>query len=104
MGNTKKNKGYIDKIMPNSEYEKLLILQYNPSDGGREIWSSVAGECVKNGQNSDLQSISVTKGVDADYVFTLLIGSKMGFCPFLAKNKNQKWPQKSVKIGEKALF
>lgn len=63
MGNTKKNEG-----------GKLLILQYNPSDGGRESWLSVAGERVKNGQNSDLQLVSVIKGDDVVYEFNLLRG------------------------------
>lgn len=61
MGNTKKSDGYIDTIMSNSECGKLLILQYNPSDGGRESWLLVAGEIGKNGQNSDLQLFSVIK-------------------------------------------
>ena len=35
---------YVGKLLPNSEGGKLLILQYNPSDGKRESWLSVAGE------------------------------------------------------------
>ena len=70
----KKNEDYVDKIVPNSSSGKLLILQYNPSDGKRESWLSVAGECEKNGQNADLQLISIVKGVSADQIYALLTG------------------------------
>ena len=70
----KKNEDYVDKIVPNSEGGKLLILQYNPSDGKRESWLSVAGECEKNGQNADLQLISIVKGASADQIYALLTG------------------------------
>ena len=65
---------YVGKFLPNSEGGKLLILQYNPSDGKRESWLSVAGECEKNGQNADLQLISVARGVVADQIYALLTG------------------------------
>lgn len=74
MENTKKNEDYVSKVVPNSEGGKLLILQYNPSDGERESWLSVAGECEKNGQNADLQLISVVKGESADQIYALLTG------------------------------
>ena len=70
----KKNEDYVDKIVPNSRGGKLLILQYNPSDGKRESWLSVAGECEKNGQNADLQLISIVKGASADQIYALLTG------------------------------
>ena len=70
----KKNEDYVDKIVPNSSSGKLLILQYNPSDGKRESWLSVAGECEKNGQNADLQLISIVKGTSADQIYALLTG------------------------------
>ena len=70
----KKNEDYIGKLLPNSEGGKLLILQYNPSDGKRESWLSVAGECEKNGQNADLQLISIVKGASADQIYALLTG------------------------------
>ena len=72
----KKNEDYVDKIVPNSEGGKLLILQYNPSDGKRESWLSVAGECCKNGQNANLQLISVVKGTSADQLYELLTGKQ----------------------------
>ena len=74
MENTKKNEDYVSKVVPNSEGGKLLILQYNPSDGKRESWLSVAGECGKNGQNVNLQLISVVKGTAADQTYALLTG------------------------------
>ena len=67
---------YVDKVVPNSEGGKLLILQYNPSDGKRESWLSVAGECEKNGQNADLQLISIVKGTSADQLYELLTGKQ----------------------------
>lgn len=70
----KKNEDYVGKLLPNSEGGKLLILQYNPSDGKRESWLSVAGECGKNGQNADLQLISIVKGASADQIYALLTG------------------------------
>lgn len=70
----KKNEDYVDKVLPNSEGGKLLILQYNPSDEKRESWLSVAGECEKNGQNADLQMISIVKGTSADQIYALLTG------------------------------
>ena len=70
------NKDYVDKVVPNSEGGKLLILQYNPSDGKRESWLSVAGECGKNGQNANLQLISVVKGTSADQLYELLTGKQ----------------------------
>ena len=74
MENTKKSEDYVSKVVPNSEGGKLLILQYNPSDGKRESWLSVAGECEKNGQNADLQLISIVKGASADQIYALLTG------------------------------
>ena len=76
MENTKKNEDYVSKVVPNSEGGKLLILQYNPSDGKRESWLSVAGECGKNGQNANLQLISVVKGASADQLYELLTGKQ----------------------------
>ena len=67
---------YVGKVVPNSEGGKLLILQYNPSDGKRESWLSVAGECGKNGQNTNLQLISVIKGTSADQLYELLTGKQ----------------------------
>lgn len=72
MGNTGKNEDYVGKLVPNSECGKLLILQYNPSDGKHESWLSVAGEREKNGQKGKLQLISVVKGDDADYIYSVL--------------------------------
>ena len=77
MANKDKNKDgmdYVGKLLPNSEGGKLLILQYNPSDGKRESLLSVAGECGKNGQNADLQLISIVKGASADQIYALLTG------------------------------
>ena len=74
MGNTGKNEDYVGKLVPNSECGKLLILQYNPSDGKHESWLSVAGESEKNGQKGKLQLISVAKGDDADYIYSVLTG------------------------------
>ena len=76
MENTKKNEDYVSKVVPNSEGGKLLILQYNPSDGKHESWLSVAGECGKNGQNANLQLISVVKGTSADQLYELLTGKQ----------------------------
>ena len=76
MGNTEKYTDYVSKVVPNSEGGKLLILQYNPSDGKRESWLSVAGECEKNGQNADLQVISIVKGESADQLYELLTGKQ----------------------------
>ena len=79
MANVKKNEDsidYVGKVLPNSEGGKLLILQYNPSDGKRESWLSVAGECGKNGQNANLQLISVVKGTSADQLYELLTGKQ----------------------------
>ena len=70
----KKNEDYVGKVVPNSQGGKLLILQYNPSDGKRESWLSVAGECGENGQNGDLQLISIVKGTSADQIYALLTG------------------------------
>lgn len=70
----KKNEDYVGKVLPNFEGGKLLILQYNPSDGKRESWLSVAEECEKNGQNADLQLISIVKGASADQIYALLTG------------------------------
>lgn len=74
MGNTGKNEDYVEKLVPNSERGKLLVVQYNPSDGGRESWLTVAGESEKNGQKVKLQLISVVKGDDADYIYSVLTG------------------------------
>lgn len=76
MGNTGKNEDYVGKLVPNSECGKLLILQYNPSDGKHESWLSVAGESEKNGQKGKLQLISVVKGASADQLYELLTGKQ----------------------------
>ena len=70
------NMDYVGKVLPNSEGGKLLILQYNPSDGKRESWLSVAEECDKNGQNPNLQLISVVKSTSADQLYELLTGKQ----------------------------
>lgn len=74
MENAKKNEDYVSKVLPNSEGGKLLILQYNPSDGKRESWLSVAGESEKNGQKGKLQLISVVRGASADQLYAFLTG------------------------------
>lgn len=79
MVNNKKNEDnmdYVGKFLPNSEGGKLLIVQYNPSDGDHKSWLSVAGECGKSGQNVDLQLISVARGESADQIYALLTGKK----------------------------
>lgn len=79
MGNNKKNEDsmdYVGKFLPNSEGGKLLIVQYNPADGKRKSWLSVAGECGQNGQNADLQLISVARGASADQLYELLTGKQ----------------------------
>lgn len=74
MDNAKNNEDYVGKVLPNSEGGKLLILQYNPSDGKRESWLSIAKECVKNDQKGKLQLISVVRGASADQLYTVLTG------------------------------
>ena len=77
MANTKNkenNKDYVDKVLPNSEGGKLLIVQYNPADKDHKSWLSVAAECAKNDQKRALQLISVVKGDDADYIYSVLTG------------------------------
>ncbi len=74
MENTEKYTDYVSKVVPNSEGGKLLILQYNPADKDNESWLSVAGECGKNGQNTNLQLISVVRGASADQIYALLTG------------------------------
>lgn len=72
MGNTGKNEDYVDKIVPNSERGKLLVVQYNPSDGDRESWLTVAGECGQNGKDGHLQPILIVRGAKADEIYRLL--------------------------------
>lgn len=72
MGNTGKNEDYVGKLVPNSECGKLLILQYNPSDGKHESWLSVAGECGQNGKDGHLQPILIVRGAKADEIYRLL--------------------------------
>ena len=36
--NKENNKDYVDKVVPNSEGGKLLIVQYNPADKDHESW------------------------------------------------------------------
>lgn len=74
MGNTGKNEDYVDKVVPNSDGGKLLIVQYNPVDKDRNSWLSVAAECVKNDQKRALQLISVARGDTADQIYALLTG------------------------------
>lgn len=74
MANKENNKDYVDKVVPNFDGGKLLVVHYNPADGDRESWLSVAGECVKNDQKRDLQLISVARGDSADQIYALLTG------------------------------
>lgn len=74
MGNTEKNKDYVDKIIPNFDGGKLLVVHYNTADGGHESWLTVAGECGQNRQNGHLCPISVIRGAKADELFELLTG------------------------------
>ena len=76
MANKEQYTDYVSKVLPNSDSGKLLILQYNPSDGKHESWLSVAGECGKNDQNPNLQLISVVKGTSADQLYELLTGKQ----------------------------
>nr|DAG63506.1 MAG TPA: hypothetical protein [Caudoviricetes sp.] len=72
MGNTGKNEDYVGEVMPNSDRGKLLIVQYNQSDGGRESWLTVAGECGQNGKDGHLQPILIVRGAKADEIYRLL--------------------------------
>lgn len=72
MGNTGKNEDYVSEVMPNSDRGKLLIVQYNQSDGGRESWLTVAGECGQNGKDGHLQPILIVRGAKADEIYRLL--------------------------------
>ena len=72
MGNTGKNEDYVGEVMPNSDRGKLLIAQYNQSDGGRESWLTVAGECGQNGKDGHLQPILIVRGAKADEIYRLL--------------------------------
>lgn len=78
MGNTEKNEDYAGKVVPNIERGKLLIVQYNPSDGGRESWLTVAGESGQNGKNGHLSPISIVRGAEADKIYGRLIGYENG--------------------------
>lgn len=68
------NNDYVDKVVPNFDGGKLLVVQYNPADKDRKSWLSVAAECVKNDQKRDLQLISVARGTKADQIYALLTG------------------------------
>jgi hypothetical protein len=72
--NKENNKDYVDKVVPNSECGKLLIVQYNPADKDHKSWLSVAAECAKNDQKRALQLISVARGDTADQIYALLTG------------------------------
>lgn len=72
--NKENNKDYVDKVVPNSEGGKLLIVQYNPADKDHKSWLSVAAECAKNDQKRALQLISVARGDTADQIYALLTG------------------------------
>lgn len=72
--NKENNKDYVDKVVPNSDGGKLLVVHYNPSDGDHESWLTVAGECAKNDQKRALQLISVARGDTADQIYALLTG------------------------------
>lgn len=74
MANKENNNDYVDKVAPNFDGGKLLVVHYNPSDGDHESWLTVAGEGGKNGQNADLQLISVARGDSADQIYALLTG------------------------------
>ena len=54
----KKNEDYVDKIVPNSEDGKLLILQYNPAGGGRPSYFTIPKERVEGAQQSSGHFIS----------------------------------------------
>lgn len=72
--NKENNKDYVDKVVPNSEGGKLLIVQYNPADKDHKSWLSVAGEGVEKRKNGHLRPISVVRGAKADQIYALLTG------------------------------
>ena len=72
--NKENNKDYVDKVVPNSEGGKLLIVQYNPADKDHKSWLSVAAEGVEKRKNGHLCPISVIRGAKADQIYALLTG------------------------------
>ena len=74
MGNTGKNEDYVDKIAPNFDGGKLLVVHYDPGDKGRESWLTVAGEGGQKRENGHLCPISIVRGASADQIYALLTG------------------------------
>lgn len=74
MAKKENNNDYVDKVVPNFDGGKLLVVHYNPSDGDHESWLTVAGEGVEKRKNGHLCPISVIRGAKADQIYALLTG------------------------------
>ena len=76
MSKNVENKDIVSKVLPNMDLAKLLVLQYNPTDGATPSFLTVATDKVENGKNVGLRAISCFKGDEADKIYGLLTGYK----------------------------
>lgn len=72
----KNNKDYAEKLIPNMDKSEMFVCQYNPSDGGRPSWFTVATEKIVNGKNVGLRAVAYWKGDQADKIHDIIVNNK----------------------------
>lgn len=72
----KNNSDYAEKLIPNMDKSEMFVCQYNPSDGGRPSWFTVATEKFENGKSAGLRAVAYWKGDQADKMHDIIINNK----------------------------
>ena len=54
----------------------MFICQYNPSDGGRSSYFTVAEEKIENGKSAGLRAVAYWKGGQADKMHDIIVNNR----------------------------
>lgn len=65
-----------DKFIPNMDKSEMFICQYNPSDGCRPSYFTVAEEKIENGKSAGLRAVAYWKGVQADKMRDIIVNNR----------------------------
>lgn len=72
----KNNGDYAEKLIPNMDKSEMFVCQYNPSDGGRPSWFTVAAEKIEDGKSAGLRAVAYWKGERADKMHDIIVNNK----------------------------
>lgn len=67
---------YASKVVPNMDKSELYVCQYNPSDGGRPSYFTVATEQNVYGKHCGLRAVACWTGEKADKMRDIFVNNK----------------------------